>query len=52
MERAAYILGALRKPERASTTTTPFTVRFAKCSAFSISGFSNVITAACLARQC
>jgi hypothetical protein len=35
---------------RASTTTRPFTVRFAKRSAFSISGFSNGITGACLAR--
>jgi hypothetical protein len=33
-----------------STTTSPFTVRFAKRSAFSISGFNNGDNAACLAR--
>jgi hypothetical protein len=47
---SASVLGAIRRRGRASNTTRPFTIRLAKRSAFSISGFSNGITAACLAR--
>ena len=47
---SAFTLGAIPKQVRANTITRPFTVLSVKRSAFSISGFSSVITAACLAR--
>jgi hypothetical protein len=48
---SAFTLGAIPKRVRADTIIRPFTVRFAKRNAFSISGFSNGITAA-VSRGC
>jgi hypothetical protein len=42
--------GTTVKRVRANTTTTLFTVRSARRSALSISGYSSVTTAVCLAR--